>query len=663
MSGLDVDTRTDIYSLGVLLYELLTGTTPFDKERLRTVVVDEIRRIIREDDPPRPSTRISTAGQAVATVSANRGSEPRKLSALVRGELDWIVMKALEKDRNRRYETVAAFAADVQRYLSDEPVLACPPSAWYRFRKLARRQRRALIPVSAVALAAIVGVTALAVSTAMVWRANQDLKEALDREKNDAYFHHVTLAHGELSRDNLSRAQTHLDQCPAELRRWEWHYLARPCKVEPLVLKHQAEVNSVAISRDGILIAAAGEDGIIKVFDSRTGEKAQTILAYTGPAFSVTFHPEGRYLASTGLDDKVGKAKVWELATGDKIFECPSGADHNRGTAYGVTFNPAGQRLAVGSDGAVIVWDWEATKQSVLPPLQGHPKKGISVAFSPDGQRLATGGWTGELKIWDARTGDLLLPVFGHHHTISAMAFSPDGRRLVSACFDRTLMVWDATTGQRLHILEGHGGLVLGVAFSPDGSRIASTGEDKTVRFWDAASGHEILDLRVHTQATQGVVFSRDGLRLVSGSWDKTIRVWDATPLRGDEAQEALTLSHGANEVWTLAVSPDGRKIAAAGLGANEMPVKIWDVESGREDFELAGHQGVVFCVAWHPDGELITSSGGTGKQKPFAVKVWNVQKREVLFEVPVGPLETPAVAFSSDRKYLVTGGADGAVR
>src|SRR4051812_21321803 len=144
LTGLDVDTRCDIYSLGVLLYELLTGTTPFDSETLKKAAFDEMRRIIREQEPPRPSTRLSTLGATLTTTSAKRSSDPRQLDRSVRGELDWIVMKALEKDRRRRYETANDFAADVMRYLTDQPVEACPPSAWYRSRKFARRNTRAL---------------------------------------------------------------------------------------------------------------------------------------------------------------------------------------------------------------------------------------------------------------------------------------------------------------------------------------------------------------------------------------------------------------------------------------------------------------------------------------------------------------------------------------
>jgi len=141
LNALDIDTRSDVYALGVLLYELLTGNTPLEHERLKQTALDELLRTIREEEPPRPSTRLSRSGEALATISARRGTEPAKLGQVLRGELDWIAMKALDKDRGRRYATANGLARDVERYLQDEPVEACPPSASYRLRKLARKYR------------------------------------------------------------------------------------------------------------------------------------------------------------------------------------------------------------------------------------------------------------------------------------------------------------------------------------------------------------------------------------------------------------------------------------------------------------------------------------------------------------------------------------------
>jgi eukaryotic-like serine/threonine-protein kinase len=668
LSGLDVDTRADIYALGVLLYELLTGTTPFDKDRFQTAGYDEIRQIIREEDPPKPSTRLSTLGLAATTVSANRGSEPRRLSALVRGDLDWVVMRALEKDRNRRYESAAAFALDIQRYLTDEPVLACPPSAAYRFRKFARRNRRAVATATAGAVVVVLGMAGLATSTILIARALTAETEAMGRladtlkhERVDGYFHRIALAHRELSRDNLGRTREQLDACPMELRQWEWRYLQRLCRAESLVIRVRAVVNGVTFSPRGDLIASAGGDGTVTIWNSKTGKLVQSFPTGADSVYCVAFHPDGKHLASAGADQKV---KVWNLMATDRpAFTGPCDADLDRGTAYCVAFSLSGRYLAAGSGGAVKLWDWEREHGQLhyATPIR-HARKGISVAFSPDGRWLASAGWDGAIIVWDAESGEPLLTLSEHRHPVSALAFSPDSRRLVSASFDRHLIVWDVTTGERLRTIEAHEGMVLGLAFVDGGTRLVSTGEDKTVRVWEPTTGRELLDLRGHADVSQGVAVSPDSQRAASAGLDGTIRVWDGTPLQGNEAQEAFTLTQPSGEVWTLAIRPgsDGRQIASAGEGA-ETPVRVWDAPSGCVDFELVGHRAVVFCVAWHPWGQRIATSGWDPERKLFVVKIWDVRARKVSFEVAAGS-ETFAMAFSPDGDYLVTGSAKGAV-
>ena len=465
MSALGVDTRSDIYSLGVLLYELLTGSTPLSHKRMKEAAYAEILRMIKEEEPPRPSTRLSDSGEALASISANRHTEPAKLTKLVRGELDWIVMKTLEKDRNRRYETAKDFAADVQRYLTDEPVQACPPSAGYRLRKFTRRNKGPVLAASLVLAALVIGMvgmtwgmirathaeahavreagektvalgekeTALATAKANELEAHkqetlakENAKTAKEQEllaRRRQYASQINLAqqaweigHSARVLELLEGQRPKFDQ--EDLRSFEWYYLWQQChKHQRLSWRARRDgVFSVALSPDGTMVASASrdQDSTVKVWNTTNGQQRLALRGHRSGVWCVAFSPDGKILASGAVD---GTVKLWDPATGQELAtivcnQMPYGVS-------GVAFSPDGKTLAAPSSDNNTVKLWDLTTKKERGVLKGHTGETITIAFSPDGKMLATGSGNGDGSVklwsWDGTTAQerLTIPASG----------------------------------------------------------------------------------------------------------------------------------------------------------------------------------------------------------------------------------------------------------
>lgn len=640
-SGTRGDQRTDVYGLGAILFEILTGC------------------------PPNPG---KDTCDILQQLRAGHMSGAKKFDPSVPPALAAICRKALAHQPKDRYASAAELARDIQRWLADEPVPVYPEPTRIRLRRWARRHRTA---VTGLAALAVTSVTALIVGIVLLGQqraqfAEQRARAADEQAVRDAesraalerqlYSQRLGRAERELAAHSHRRAVELLAACSPALREWEWFCLQRLCHREPRVLHgHTATITAVVFHADGRRLFSAGHDHTIKVWDVGTGQLLQTLNGHKDAIFCLDLSPDGRLLASGGWDRCV---QVRDAQSG-RLLHTLAGFDR---VVSRVAVAPDSQTLASQSGNQVAFWNARSGQRIRTQEFADHL---YGLALHPDGSRFVTSHPDYTIRFWDIASGAPLLVLRGHASIPRRLAFSPDGLRLVAGDGDSVrsdtgvVKIWDTITGAELMTLRGHTDAISGVAFHPRGQRLVSASNDRTIKVWDMADGQEIVTLRGQGDFAQALRFSSDGRFLATALANHAIHIWDATPWNDEkEPEEIYARTTTGERIFAVTCSPNGKHLATM---SERVKLRIRDMDSGEEvsSSSLSRTPSEALALAYSPDSQHLATGVGSGRI--FILEAASGKPLLNLVGHGGGPVK--GLTFSSDGQWLASASWDRTAR
>ncbi len=656
MTSLDIDTRSDIYALGVLLYELLVGRLPFEADELMKRGLDEMRRMIREQEPPRPSQALHTmAHETLSSVAQNRASEPPRLVHTIRGDLDWIVMKCLEKDRGRRYETASGLAMDIQRHLDHEPIVARPPSTGYRLQKLIRRNRLVFAASAAVLAALIVG---LGLSTVLFFKEREAHRRSVAAEAEQSRLREKAEQADAQSREEAARRARLLYAADVALASEIWQSPAgTAAQVNALLEAHRP--------KDGA--EDRRETAWRLLWHQLHRASTSTFRAATGPLRHLALTSEGPAVTM----DPSHMLREWDPATGQMRAQRQLAAPADTELA---ALSPDGRRVAFASKGGavqIVATSLGGSAQS-RPAASGEPL--LNLAFSPEGKWLSGIGIDGKARVWDAATGaeaqTFALQRTGESRVVTLL---PDGLGLLVANHpgNSDLALYRAGESEPL-VRKAWGGTISTVTCSFDGQFVVAGGVSGHVGVWELPSFKESERMRLVTGAITSMAASPDRRQFAAGTEHGEVVVFTVSPLQ----IRALRKGH-MRAVRALAFTANGKGLASADDGGI---VRFWQLDAPAESRVLRG-SGIPNSATFSRDGRWLLAGGGPPEagvvtlwdtRSWTSVRTFGTAAPRGTFAPPVNGQEPPPPAavhsvvraiFSPDGETVATAGRDGRIK